>query len=195
MSAAASEERRPERLHRVLDPAVDGRAPAPEDLERALDEAHRDGWDLVGSVEGYFSARGRGSRSSPTRRTLLVLRRSPDRGPEGGRRRVERVPTGATVAEVVRLSAEAFGVRAVDVLARPFMKTRQVTRARHVAAYVLRSTGLSYPEVGTALAHMDHTSAMSACRRVERSPLLLAVALTLVPEGAGARPEGRGEEE
>jgi len=173
-----------DRMHRVIDPTTGG-ALAPEDLERVLDEAHRDGWDLVASVDGTFSTRG---RAAPTRRTLLVLRRSPSFVAGGRSAMVERVATGASVEDVVRRAAEAFGVRPIDVLSRPFRKTRHVTRARQVAAYVLRTTGLSYPEIGAALAHMNHTSAMSACRRVEREPEMLAIARLIMPpeEQSGA---------
>lgn len=177
-----------DRMHRVLDPTRDG-ALAPEDLERVLDEAHREGWDLVASVDGTFSTR---SRSVSTRRTLLILRRSPSFVAGGRSAMVERVATGASVADVVRSAAEAFGIRPIDVLSRPFKKTRHVTRARQVAAYVLRATGLSYPEIGTALAKMDHTSAISACRRVERVPEMLAVARSILPS---EKPNGIAEED
>lgn len=165
------------RVHRVLDPTTDG-ALAPEDLERVLDEAHREGWDLVASIDGLFTTK---ERAVSTRRTLLILRKSLNFVAGDHSATVERVATGASVTDVVRCAAHAFGVRPIDVLSRPFKKTRHVTRARQVAAYVLRTTGLSYPEIGTALADMDHTSAMSACRNVEREPEMLAVARLIMP--------------
>ena len=43
-------------------------------------------------------------------------------------------------------------------------------RARSVAAYVLRhATSLSYPEVGAMLGGKNHSTMITACRRVEEA--------------------------
>jgi chromosomal replication initiation ATPase DnaA len=53
-----------------------------------------------------------------------------------------------------------------------------VVRARHVAAWLLREAGRSYPEIGKALGR-DHTTAINSVRRVEETPALMAVAVDL----------------
>lgn len=44
---------------------------------------------------------------------------------------------------------------------------KSVAMARHVVLWLLHSEGLSYPEIGRAL-YLDHTTAISAFRRIER---------------------------
>lgn len=185
----------PERMHRVvdiLDPEKVTLVLAPEDIERLLDDAYRDGWDLVASIEGVFPAIG---QRTTVRRPLLILRRSSSFVAGTRSAMVDRLANGATVVDVVRRAAEAFGVRPIDVLSRPFKRTPNITRARHVAAHVLRSTGMSYPEIGTALAQMDHTSAMHACRRVEREPDLLTVARSIAPVQTEVQTKAAEEDE
>lgn len=43
----------------------------------------------------------------------------------------------------------------------------EYVRPRHVAAWLLRQTGRSYPQIGRTLGGRDHTSAMYAVRRIE----------------------------
>ncbi len=44
-----------------------------------------------------------------------------------------------------------------------------VARARHVAMYVSRLAGkCSYPQIGEAFGNKDHTTARSACQKMER---------------------------
>lgn len=72
-------------------------------------------------------------------------------------------------------AAEACGVRVRDVLGPS--KEASVSRARHIAAYLLRTHCLmSFPEVARELGRRDHTTAMSSVRRVESSAELLALA-------------------
>ena len=44
---------------------------------------------------------------------------------------------------------------------------KSLTRARHVAMYVARQMGASYPEIGIVFGGRDPTTAQSACRRVQ----------------------------
>ena len=76
-------------------------------------------------------------------------------------------------------AAEALGTRAEDVL--DGRRTGDAAEARHVAYWLLRDGGRSYPEVGR-LADRDHTTVMHGCKRVEADPRLLAVAERLREE-------------
>jgi chromosomal replication initiation ATPase DnaA len=58
-----------------------------------------------------------------------------------------------------------FGVSPSQLLSKD--RHKSIARARHVAAWLMRQTGLSFPEIGRALGGRDHTTAMNSVRRVE----------------------------
>lgn len=58
-----------------------------------------------------------------------------------------------------------FGVSVAEILSKD--RHKSIARARHVAAWLLRQTGMSYPEIGRALGKRDHTTAMASVERVE----------------------------
>jgi chromosomal replication initiation ATPase DnaA len=68
---------------------------------------------------------------------------------------------------------------AVDVdRVRGGHRDRNTVDARHTAMWLIRDAGRSYPEIGAELG-MDHTSAISGVRRVEKTERLLATAYTI----------------
>lgn len=61
-----------------------------------------------------------------------------------------------------------FGVDVDKVRGR--RRPQTIVRVRSVAAYVLRhATSMSYPEIGVMLGGKDHSTMITACRRVERA--------------------------
>lgn len=74
-----------------------------------------------------------------------------------------------TTAATIRAAAEEFSVNVLDIATAD--RSGPVTNARHVAAWLLRDQGLSYPEIGRVLAR-DHTTAINSCRRVGSSVAL-----------------------
>ena len=69
--------------------------------------------------------------------------------------------------------------RLVDIVARVAGVTRRailgcsrmrvVVTARHVCSWLIRNLfGLSFPSTASALRQLDHTSAMNACRQMEK---------------------------
>jgi hypothetical protein len=54
--------------------------------------------------------------------------------------------------------------------------------ARHVAIWLLRHAGSSYPAIGEAMGGMHHTSCISAVNRVNRTERLLAQAKYILSE-------------
>nr|WP_281380856.1 helix-turn-helix domain-containing protein [Nocardioides panaciterrulae] len=70
-------------------------------------------------------------------------------------------------------ACEHFGVTPDHVLAGHRDKTS--TNARHVAMWLMRDAGRSYPEIGSQF-DMDHTTALNGVRRVEGDPQLLGAA-------------------
>jgi chromosomal replication initiation ATPase DnaA len=69
----------------------------------------------------------------------------------------------------------------VDVLLGPDRK-RSLSRVRHIGMWVARHLGASYPETASAFGRKDHTTAMSAVRRVESDQSLLLEATDLLKE-------------
>lgn len=57
-------------------------------------------------------------------------------------------------------------------------RDRQVVRAKHVAMWLMREAGHSYPDIGRELG-CDHTTVINAVRRVEADDELLVVAAGL----------------
>jgi len=57
-------------------------------------------------------------------------------------------------------------------------RRRLPTEARHVAAWILRYSGRTFPEIGQALGR-DHSSIMAAVERIARDELLRAAASTI----------------
>lgn len=67
--------------------------------------------------------------------------------------------------EMVRLVGLALEVDPAAL--RSHERHRSLSRARDIAAYVLRERGgFSYPEIGALLGGRDHSSVMAAVRRV-----------------------------
>ena len=52
-------------------------------------------------------------------------------------------------------------------------RDRRVLDARHVAMWLMRDAGRTYGEIGSEMGR-DHSSVINACRRVDRTPRLLA---------------------
>lgn len=63
----------------------------------------------------------------------------------------------------------AVSVRYGETIPRLLMKcrTKHLSHARHVAAWLMRQGGMSYPEIGRALGGRDHTTAMNSVGAVE----------------------------
>lgn len=78
---------------------------------------------------------------------------------------------------VVMQVATHFGVSETDVVSR--CRRRDLAWTRHVAAWVLRDLGYSYPAVAKALAREDHTTVMASVKRVEKIPSLKRDAVIL----------------
>lgn len=96
-------------------------------------------------------------------------------------------PGGSWTQRILAVAAEAFDVTADDLTGRS--KDSDVVQARHVATWLLREAGRSYPEIGRVLGR-DHSTAMNGVRRVEASPVLLAVAVDLRTRLLGERRAG-----
>ena len=91
--------------------------------------------------------------------------------------------SGIPPAEILYRVAALYSLDVED-LTGTSRAPRHVT-ARQVAAYTMRQAGHSFPVIGRAL-RRDHTTAMYAVRRVERTPPLRAVARTLLAETEAA---------
>lgn len=71
------------------------------------------------------------------------------------------------VLNVVARVAHVYGFEIVDLVRKG--RTKKLAEARCVAMYVARkTTGCSFPEIGSALGWRDHTTVMSGCKRVEK---------------------------
>lgn len=105
--------------------------------------------------------------------------------------RIRSITTAAALASTTRpgwteqvlIGAARYYDVTVDNL-RSSSRDKDVTDARHIAAWLLRQDGRSYPEIGTAL-HKDHTTAMNAVKRVNGTPRLMAAAASVRGELVG----------
>lgn len=69
---------------------------------------------------------------------------------------------------VVSAVADYFGIDARDLMSGN--RHRTVSLARSVAMYLIRKTGkLSFPEIGARLGKRNHSTVISACRRIEQA--------------------------
>lgn len=72
-----------------------------------------------------------------------------------------------SIEAIQRIVAEKLGIH-VDLIVGP-RRDKSITYARHVAMYLVRKkTNASYPEIGRAFGNRDHTTVMSAIRKIER---------------------------
>lgn len=72
--------------------------------------------------------------------------------------------SSARANTVVAYVAHRAGITAAQL--RDGRKLRSRTDARHIAAWLLRRAGYSYPEIAMSLGWRDHTSAMHAVARI-----------------------------
>jgi chromosomal replication initiator protein len=75
-------------------------------------------------------------------------------------------PTDASVEDIQRLVCHHFKLRSGDLLSKD--RHRSIAFARHVAMYLCKQRlKCSFPELGRAFGNRDHTTVMSAVRKVE----------------------------
>jgi chromosomal replication initiator protein len=61
-----------------------------------------------------------------------------------------------------------FGIEGKDLMSG--RRQRTISLARSVAMYLVRKTAkLSFPEIGTRMGKRNHSTVISACRRIERA--------------------------
>lgn len=102
------------------------------------------------------------------KREGLVWRAAPPRKPV-------TIPPGFDPVSWFRVqaAAEHFGVTVEAILTGT--RRPRVVSARHVACWLLRDTGRSFPDVGRTM-RRDHSTVIYAVRKVEEDPELLEVA-------------------
>jgi chromosomal replication initiator protein len=73
----------------------------------------------------------------------------------------------ATVERIQEVVCSHFHVEPADMLSK--VRHRSVSRARHIAMFLCRQRlKCSFPEIGRAFANRDHTTVMSAVRKVQQ---------------------------
>jgi chromosomal replication initiator protein len=69
---------------------------------------------------------------------------------------------------VLQSVCEYFGLESKDLMSG--RRQRTISLARSVAMYLIRKTAkLSFPEIGTRMGNRNHSTVISACRRIERA--------------------------
>lgn len=72
-----------------------------------------------------------------------------------------------TPADILLATATRFGLTPAQLQGKD--RHKSITLARHCALYLCRSlTDMSFPELGREFGNRDHTTVMSACRRIGR---------------------------
>lgn len=83
-------------------------------------------------------------------------------------RRERFLSTQTFAFAVIDVVGDYYGVAAIAI--RGPRRLRSTSRARSIAAYVLRhATTLSWPEIGAVLGGFDHSSMITAVRRVKKA--------------------------
>lgn len=68
---------------------------------------------------------------------------------------------------IIDLAAQFFGVSIIEIVSQ--RREARLVEARHIAMFAIRSLlPRSYPEIGRAFGHRDHTSVRLACLNIER---------------------------
>ena len=121
------------------------RADGPQQRARARGDAH--------------PPRGQGVAPRPIHRPRL----RPDRDCA---RRTTRRPNEASVEDIQRVVCHHFKLRSTDLLSKD--RHKSIAFARHVAMYLCKQRlKCSFPELGRAFGNRDHTTVISAVRKVE----------------------------
>lgn len=110
---------------------------------------------------------------------LLRMRGFIDREIQAERQAI--AASGAT--HLIQAAADLYGTTPSAIQSRA--NFREVVNARMVACWLLRQAGKSYPEIGRAVCR-DHSTAISACRAVEKDPSKLAMARQLFAQEVAA---------
>lgn len=76
------------------------------------------------------------------------------------------IPAGESVEHVIAKVAQYTSVPVNDILGA--RRYKHIVRARSLAAWMLRQRPMSFPAIGHVLGSKDHTTVMSAVRRIER---------------------------
>lgn len=82
------------------------------------------------------------------------------------------------MSAILAVTSRQYGVKVLDVISE--RRTKDVILPRHVAMYLGRElTTLSYPMIGRRVGRKDHTTILSACRKITR---LLSADIRLAAE-------------
>lgn len=88
--------------------------------------------------------------------------------------RLQAAPLGSDSA--IQRAAELYGIAPAEVISGS--RRPHVVKARQGAAWLLRSKGLSLPQIGFLLG-CHHTTVLHACRKIDASPSTRALLLGL----------------
>lgn len=117
--------------------------------------------------------------ASPRLTELLRMRRFLDAEITAERQRIIQADHG----NLVRAAADLYGTEVHSILSDD--GSRNVTNARMTACWLLRETGLSFPDIGHRLG-VHHTTVMHACRTIAADPSRLALARGLLAQEVAA---------
>jgi chromosomal replication initiator protein len=118
--------------------------------------------------------------------SLLGRSRSTSSSLAGDRGRAARA-NEASVEDIQRVVCHHFKLRSTDLLSKD--RHKSVAFARHVAMYLCKQRlKCSFPELGRAFGNRDHTTVMSAVRKIEPfAPSIPRCARTSRPSSASSR--------
>ena len=112
--------------------------------------------------------RARGRPHPPCGPRLIEGRAiTPELAEETLRNFIAQHPAGLTIEAIQREVASYFGVKLHDL--KGPKRHRAVAHPRMVAMYLARQlTAMSYPEIGSRFGGKDHSTVISAVRKIER---------------------------
>lgn len=108
---------------------------------------------------------------------ILARQAAPD---EPLRRAVTpRADADRSIAIAIAKAAGHYGVLPTDIMSTS--REKRVAQARHVALWLAREAGVTYPKIGQAV-QRDHSTVIASCRRVEGDHALLSIARAIRDE-------------
>ncbi len=138
--------------------------------KRARLDAVEAGPDLLDEIAGRVDTSVRALEAALIQVVAYASLRGEAATPELARRLLKRLRPASpaepcTVAAIVNVTANQFGLEASELMARD--RRPQVARARKVAMYLARElTDQSLPEIGRGFGGRDHTTVLSAVRSI-----------------------------
>jgi len=105
------------------------------------------------------------STQSPTESVFFTIAFAPDVSTSQIADEARKSSDEKDYKGILRATARHYDLSIADI--KGSRRFRHIVRPRHVAMYLLREQGLSFPFIAKLLGGLDHTTVMNGCRSIE----------------------------